>query len=125
MGLGIRTHGFEAWVTLEPTVEVQLIGSSNAAVLAPLRELVEQVHGAVCAGPGTVAVIDLTSLEFMTAACFNVFVVWIELINELPPERRYQLRFRSSPAMPWQRRSLHTLACFATDLVVIDAGAGR
>ena len=125
MGLGIRTHGFDARVSLEPTVELQLIGSANAAVVAPLRELVGEIHGAVCAAPRAAAVVDVTSLEFMTAACFNVFVIWIELINELPPEQRYQLKFRSSPAMLWQRRSLHTLACFATDIVVVDAGEGR
>jgi hypothetical protein len=125
VGLGIHTHGFDARVSLGDTVELQLIGSSNQALLAPLRELVTQVHDAVCAAPRTRVVIDLTSLEFMTAACFNVFVAWIDLINELPPDKRYQLQFRSNPTIPWQRRSLHTLSCFATGLVVVDAGKGR
>jgi hypothetical protein len=42
------------------------------------------------------------------------------MINDLPPEQRYQLRFAPNPAIPWQRRSLRTLSCFATDLVVVE-----
>jgi hypothetical protein len=55
----------------------------------------------------------------MAASCFNVFVMWVGLINELPPDQRYALRFTINPAVPWQRRSLTTLSCFATDIVSV------
>ena len=64
-------------------------------------------------------VIDLGSLEFMAASCFNVLVGWIGVINDLPVEQRYQLRFSLNSAVPWQRRSLATLSCFATDIVKV------
>jgi hypothetical protein len=48
-----------------------------------------------------------------------VLVAWLGRVNELALDQRYELRFATNPAIPWQRRSLHTLSCFATDLVVV------
>ena len=64
--------------------------------------------------------LDLRSLEFMAASCFNVFVMWVGLINERALEARYRLRFAINPAVPWQKRSLATLTCFATDIVKVE-----
>jgi hypothetical protein len=56
----------------------------------------------------------------MSAASFNALVGWLSLVHDLPPERRYRIRFQSNPLIRWQRRSLGALSCFATDVVAID-----
>jgi hypothetical protein len=90
-----------------------LAGNADGTVSKQLQELVRSIHGASI----THVQVDLRNLEFMAASCFNTFVMWIGLINELPPDRRYELRFVINPAVSWQRRSLTTLTCFATDIV--------
>jgi len=56
----------------------------------------------------------------MSAASFTALVGWLSLVHELPPERRYRIRFKANPLIRWQRRSLGALSCFATDVVAIE-----
>jgi len=119
----VREHDFEAAVSFGDVVELRLSGSSNVGAAVPFQHLVDQFHTAICDATITDVVVDIVTLEFMNAACFNVFVSWLGLITELQPERRYRLRFRSNANIRWQQRSLHTLSCFATDLVLIGESA--
>lgn len=64
--------------------------------------------------------IDLLALEFMSSSCFKCFVTWLTTIDELEPAKRYAIRFVTSADILWQRRSLHALSAYATDLVKID-----
>ncbi|MDB4954719.1 MAG: hypothetical protein JWO36_2288 [Myxococcales bacterium] len=104
-----------------PELELRLSGNADNAALTPLRELVGRLHRKICEVATCQIVIDIRRLEFMSASCFNVLVSWIALIQDLAPEARYKLRFKSDPAIPWQRRSLRTLSCFATDLITVEA----
>ena len=115
----VREQDFEAAVVFCEYVVLRLSGSSNVGAAAPLQQLVDRLHSELCDASAAEVVVDIVGLEFMNAACFNVFVAWIGLINELGPERRYRLRFKSNSTIRWQARSLHTLSCFATDLVSI------
>jgi hypothetical protein len=114
-GLTIRELDFEATFDAGPNA-FALSGNADASVSAQLHDLVERIHES-CSRDVT---LDLRSLEFMAASCFNVFVMWIGLINERALEARYQLRFAINPAVPWQKRSLATLTCFATDIVKVE-----
>ena len=38
---------------------------------------------------------------------------------ELPPERHYKVQFLSNPRLHWQKRSLHSLRCFAVELIAV------
>ena len=40
-----------------------------------------------------------------------------DVVQEQP--RRYKVRFLSNPNFHWQKRSLHSLRCFAVELVSI------
>jgi len=119
--LAIHELDFEASATLDGVAELRLSGSADTTIVPKLSSLVEALHGKLVAASHHHVVVNIRSLEFMNASCFNVFVTWIGLVHELEPGRRYQLRFQTNTAIPWQRRSLHTLSCFATDLVVVEA----
>ena len=117
----IRIPGFSAEVRIAAEVELTLRGSADTDTAAPLTTLVHQLHGELVAGKMGLVLIDISQLDFMSAASFNVLVSWVGLIQDLEPTQRYQLRFRSSNKILWQRRSLKTLACFATNLIEIEA----
>ena len=123
MGVGelsIQELDFEAAAQqLESGAALRLVGNADGRIVAALTSLVASLHGQMCAGHARHVDIDISHLEFMNASCFNVFVNWLALINELAPQARYELRFTTNPSIPWQRRSLKTLWCFATDLVVV------
>ena len=95
-------------------------GTADNGALDALRALVQRLHDDAVARHVSDVVVDIRAVEFMNAACFNVLVWWLGLIEELAADRRYRLRFEASAMITWQRRSLHTLSCFATDLVSVD-----
>lgn len=117
--LAIRDLDFEAVAQLEAEATIRLSGNADGTIVTPLTALIANVHREVVAAHTRGITVDITALEFMNASCFNVFVSWLNLINDLAPESRYQLLFAINPAIPWQRRSLRTLSCFATDLVKV------
>ena len=65
--------------------------------------------------------IDFRQLAFMNSSCFKNFVSWIGIVQEAAPEKQYRICFLSNPAMHWQKRSLHALSCFASDLVSVQS----
>jgi hypothetical protein len=119
--LAFKDGDFVAEARLDVVSQLRLTGNADGSIVTPLTNLVHDVHDKMLETRAGELAIDIRSLEFMNATCFNVLVEWVSMINELPPEQRYQLRFATNPAIPWQRRSLRTLSCFATDLVVVDA----
>src|SRR5258706_15542676 len=124
MGLAelcIHELDFEAAAAqLDVGPQLSLTGNADTRIVAALQTLVSSLHRELAELRASHVTIDISRLEFMNASCFNVFVSWLGLINELDPDRRYVLRFSTNPAIPWQRRSLRTFSCFATDLVVFQ-----
>jgi hypothetical protein len=113
--LAIHDPDFEA--VFDPSRRtLALRGNADGRVAGQLERLIHEIHAT---SAGAAVELDLEGLEFMAASCFNVFVVWVGLINERPPELRYGLHFTIDPAVPWQQRSLTTLTCFATDIVTV------
>ena len=117
--LAIRDLDFEAAAEVATGASIRLSGNADATIVPPLTKLIDQLHREVVQHRQPEVTVDIRTLEFMNASCFNVFVSWLNLINELPVESRYRLRFTINAAIPWQRRSLRTLSCFATDLVQV------
>lgn len=117
--LAIHDLDFEAAVELAPRARLRLGGSADGMISGELAGLLAALHARLIADHVRDVVVDIRTLEFMNAACFNALVGWLTMITELPPDERYQLQFESNTEIPWQRRSLRTLACFATDLVTV------
>jgi hypothetical protein len=99
---------------------VRLSGNADLAARSALETLLPRVHSEALRVGALEVVIDFTALEFMNSSCFRHFVSWLSDVQDLPSERQYRIRLLSSPAMLWQRRSLHALRCFAHDLVSIE-----
>lgn len=118
--LTIRDLDFEALVELGPPATLWLAGNADGSITSSLARLLAGLHAQLIAARVRDVVVDIRRLEFMSASCFNTLVSWLTSITELPPAERYQLQFESNTAIPWQRRSLRTLACFATDLVTVE-----
>ena len=120
--LAIRDLDFEAKVDLETSQlpRLELTGTADGTVVAHFAGLILDLHHKLVELRARAVTVDIRALEVMNAPCFNVFVNWLGVITDLPSEQRYRLEFASNPAIPWQRRSLKTLACFATDLVGVD-----
>ena len=99
------------------TIHAVLTGNADYAALDALESLLEKVHQEARRLAITEAVVDLRQLEFMNSSCFKSFVSWITNIQELDPPQQYKVRFVSNPNMHWQKRSLHSLRCFAVELI--------
>lgn len=114
VSVAIKEADFEALASAEA---LHLRGNANGRNAERLESLISQIHTDLVARHAVTFDIDMRSLEFMTAACFNVFVTWINLIGALPAGQRYQLLFAIDPSAGWQRRSLVTLSTLSNDLV--------
>jgi len=101
------------------TINALLAGNADYAALDAVELLLAKTHAeAKRLGVGEV-VVDFKQLEFMNSSCFKCFVSWITDIQELPAPSQYKVRFLSNTQLHWQRRSLHSLRCFAVDLITI------
>lgn len=103
-------HALKAW----------LKGNADYAALDALEMLLARAHTEATRLAVTEMVIDLRHLEFMNSSCFKCFLSWISNIQELEPERQYKVKFLSNPQLHWQRRSLHSLRCFAVELITVE-----
>ena len=104
-----------------PTLQVTLRGDASGSAREPLAELITRVHTVVLAEEMAEAAIDIRELEFMSMVCFRSLLDWVTLIQEESAARQYLLRFISNPNIPWQKRSLHSLSCFAVNLVEVES----
>jgi hypothetical protein len=102
-------------------ISVRLAGSADARSMKPLETMLERIHAAALERSVEEVVIDLLDCDFINSSCLKSFVVWLNRIQDLEDEKQYRIRFLSDEAKAWQRRSLGTLACFAVELVQIEA----
>lgn len=98
---------------------VRLAGTADYAAVDALEQLFDDVHDACLRAAVKETVVDLRQLEFMNSSCFKCLVSWITVLQELAPAAQYKVTFTSNPQIHWQRRSLHSLRCFAEDLITV------
>jgi hypothetical protein len=103
------------------TITVFCIGTADLRVGDALDRVLSRVHKTALERKAARVDIDFRALEFMNSACFKSFVTWISDVRELDAEKKYAIRFWSKPELLWQRRSLHALRCFATDVITIES----
>ena len=118
----IREHDFSADVAQsERSLTVTIAGNADLNVKTQLDRFLAMVHtDAQRLGLEEVTV-DFRRLDFMNSSCLKCLVSWITRIQDLPAANQYKLTFVSSPAMYWQKRSLHALSCLASDLVTVQS----
>jgi hypothetical protein len=100
-------------------LELRLAGDAEKSIAVRLDRLVKQVHELIVGSTAKQVHVDWSALEFMSAACVNVFASWVMSIAALDTKQRYQLRFRINPTLAWQERSVDALAQLAPGIVVV------
>jgi hypothetical protein len=116
----IATPALLADASLEAdALTLKLSGTADLRAKDSLDRVLAEVHRHALLASTRRVDVDLRELEFMNSSCFKAFVTWIGKLQDLPAERRYRIRLHSDPALLWQRRSLHALACFATELIEV------
>lgn len=98
---------------------LKMAGTADLNVKVQLDRFINSVHDEAVRVSAEEVVVDLRQLEFMNSSCLKTFVRWISTVQNLATGTGYRITFLSSPAMYWQRRSLHALACLATNLVSV------
>ncbi|MEO8699866.1 MAG: hypothetical protein ABI867_07470 [Kofleriaceae bacterium] len=101
-------------------ISAWLKGNADYAALDALEMLLARSHAEAIRVGATAITVDLCKLEFMNSSCFKCLLSWITDIQELELERRYKVRFLSNPQLHWQKRSLHSLRCFAVELITVE-----
>jgi hypothetical protein len=103
------------------TIAVEFIGSADMRAKDVLDRFLAALHERLRSESARTVTVDLRRLEFMNSSCIKSFITWITLVQGLPRPEQYTLCFVSRPAFLWQKRSLHALRCFASDLVSVAA----
>ena len=103
----------------ESSMTLSLVGTADTSAEAALNELLGRLHGELQKAGMRDVVVDMHDLEFMNSSCFKCFLSWITDIQELEQERQYRVKFVSNPQLHWQKRSLHSLRCFAVELITV------
>ena len=101
-------------------IVANLKGNADYAAIDAVEKLLDRTHTEATRTSASEVVIDMRQLEFMNSSCFKVFVSWITEIQELPEAQQYKVRFQSNPQLHWQKRSLHSLRCFAVELITVE-----
>jgi hypothetical protein len=96
-----------------------LKGNADYSAIDALEMLVNRIHADAQRARLSEVIVDLRELEFMNSSCFKSLVSWITAIQELEATAQYKVRFLSNPDLHWQKRSLHTLRCFAVELITV------
>ena len=114
----IRETDFEASVSAD---QLRLCGTVNGRSAEQLERLITETHSAVVEAGTIEFCVDLRQVVLLSESCFDVFVMWIGLIQMLPPDKRYRLSFAIDPDLAWQRRSVVTLSSVAAGVVKLDS----
>jgi hypothetical protein len=129
MTLQLPSHeapDFGLTATLEGSrITVRMRGNGGMKAQHVLEQFLTALHQQVQQVGASEVVVDIRELEFMNSSCLKDLVFWLSTVRDAPPAGRYHIVFLSNPAYHWQKRSLHSLTCFATDFVNVQGEAPR
>jgi len=119
--VAVSGEDFAATAIYEGSAITALLqGNADYAALDAVEMLLDRTHAEAKRLGVTEVIVDLKQLEFMNSSCFKCFVSWITEIQELAEPVRYKVRFLSNAQLHWQKRSLHSLRCFAVELITVS-----
>lgn len=119
--IAVHSDDFHGEATHQSGVmTLRIAGVADYAAVDSLEKLLDDVHDECVRAHVKQTSVDLRQLEFMNSSCFKCLVSWITILQELPAASQYKVMFVSNPAMHWQKRSLHSLRCFAEDLITVS-----
>jgi hypothetical protein len=101
-------------------VRVELSGEAEMTSAEALADALRDAHSRVLAARHAEVVVDITQLHFANSTCLKQILSWLGRIVTLEAAQSYRVRFLSNPNIHWQRRSLHALASFAPDVIIVE-----
>jgi hypothetical protein len=101
-------------------LRVELSGDADMSSVEPLANALRDAHERALAGRHGEVVVDLTQLQFANSTCLKQILSWLGRVVALEGAPSYRVRFLSNPNLHWQRRSLHALASFAPDVIIVE-----
>ena len=105
----------------ERSILFRLTGTADLTVKSHLDSFLHAVHAEAQRRLAEVVTVDVRQLDFINSSCLKSFVSWICTVQGQPSEGKYRIVFLSNPSKPWQRRSLSSLACIASDLITVQS----
>ena len=119
--LDIQMDGFSLKSEQAPTAIVATLkGNADMAVQEKFKATLENIASLAKASRMREVVFDWNELYFMNSSCLSLLLRFINGVLELPAASRFKVRFRSSPNLKWQQKSLKALRSYADELVVIE-----
>lgn len=103
------------------TIRVRFAGNADLSARDALELLLPRVHTEAQRLTAPEVIVDFKDLEFMNSSCFRSFVSWVSDVQDLPADKQYRIRMLSNASMLWQRRSLHALKTFASNLINVES----
>lgn len=104
-------------------LEISVEGEAGLEALDALGRVLDATHDEAVRLEAKEVVMNLTQLEFLNSSGVKHFVNWLRRASELGEGKGYRIRLVSSPLVPWQRRGLEALRCFAPQRVTIETTA--
>lgn len=106
---------------------LELVGTADVPARQHLGALLQTLCDQAKARGVKRVLVDIRKLGFMNSSCFKDLICWLDKVRadvraDVPDGAcHYRVVFRSSANQHWQKRSLHALACFARELVTVEA----
>ncbi|MEZ4407072.1 MAG: hypothetical protein R3A52_11415 [Polyangiales bacterium] len=110
-------------LSIAVTGDRALAWSGEFAHRDPVAEVgphVRRIHDAA-AGGGEL-VVDVRGLSFVNSSALRVFLDWVAWIAAEPAERRYPLRFVTSPKATWQAAAFPAIVMLGAPHVTASHG---
>lgn len=118
----LESSGLTASVTVaNRTMSVSLVGNADMQTRTALSAFLVEMHLEAERRSMKEVRVEMRELEFMNSSCFKDFVSWISRVQQAADNRRYRITLVSDPQRHWQKRSLHALSCFASDIVTVQS----
>ena len=112
---------FRGTIRIDGELAVQLVGIGDDDTIDAIDELFARAHMEALRARAPRVTIDIRALEYMSSSCFKSLLIWITDIEELAPEKQYQLLFVINDQLHWHRRSMQSLRSFATSLIRVTS----
>lgn len=106
-------------------LEVSVEGEASIDTLDALSRVLDATHEEAVRLKAKEVVMNLTQLEFLNSSGVKHFVKWLRRASEAGDGNGYRIRLVSSPLVPWQRRGLEALRCFAPQRVTVETTAAN
>ncbi|HVH48174.1 MAG TPA: hypothetical protein VM925_37830 [Labilithrix sp.] len=98
-------------------IEARLVGCAEPVNFDDLTTYLEAIHRAAAEIDAGEVVLDIRSVDFMSATCLGSLLAWI---SESQRRSQFSTRVVWDPTKPWQRRSLQNIVSTRGELLRID-----